>query len=206
MNIKIDNTLEALKQGDLDKLCGVYAIINAIRLGASSEILNKKIQRELMRSALQYLCKREMLQETLRYGMSSRNFSKLADKLLERSNRIVDATLKITRFPGDGELSENFIQNELSRNAPICARLKGPFDHYTVISGMTPKRYLLTDSNGLSWINRSSLRSRNSSAPTRLRIQLKSLFSISVDGAEMDTMEQISARSKRLWEMEEEVM
>lgn len=206
MNIRIDNTLDALKQGDLDKLCGVYAIINAIRLGASSEILNKKTQRELMRSALQYLSKREMLQETLRYGMSSRNFVKLADKLLERSNRIVDAKLKITPFPRDGELPENFIQNELSRNAPICARLKGPFDHFTVISGMTQKRYLLTDSNGLSWINRSSLRSRNSSAPTRLRIQLKSLFSISADSAEMDTMEQICSRSKRLWEMEEEVM
>ncbi|MEL6413556.1 MAG: hypothetical protein AAFQ15_01290 [Pseudomonadota bacterium] len=206
MNIRIDNTLDALKQGDLDKLCGIYAIINAIRLGASSEIMNKKTQRELMRSALQYLSKREMLQETLRYGMSSGNFIKLANRLLERLNRIVDATLKITRFPGDGELPENFIQNELSRNAPICARLKGPFDHYTVISGMTPKKYLLTDSNGLSWINRSSLRSRKSSAPARLRIQLKSLFSISVDSAEMDTMEQISSRSKQLWEMEEEGM
>ncbi|MHA7858776.1 MAG: cysteine peptidase family C39 domain-containing protein [Henriciella sp.] len=206
MNIKIDSTLDALKQGDLDKLCGIYAIINAIRLGASPEIINKKTQRELMRSALQYLSKREMLQETLRNGMSSRNFIKLADKLLERSNRIVDATLKITHFPGDGELPENFIQNELSRNAPICARLKGPFDHFTVISGMTQKRYLLADSNGLSWINRSSLRNRNSSAPARLRIQLKSLFSISADRTEMDTVEQISSSSKRLWEMEEEGM
>ena len=202
MNIKIDTPAIALKQGDLDELCGIYAILNAIRLAVSQDAINTRKQRSLIKTALQYLSKREMLQETLLYGMSSRNFVKLANKLVERSNLITSDPLIITPFSDNEELQEKFIQTQLSRNAPVCARLKGRFDHYTVISGITDTRYLLTDSNGLSWINRSSLRADAGSNSARFRIPTRCLFSISKIRAKASKMKLTGNRSKRLWEIE----
>lgn len=206
MNIRAIDTQNALKQGDLYELCGAYAIINAIRLSASSEKMDKRTQRDLAKTALRFLSKREMLQETSLHGMGSRSFMKLADKLVARANLVTNTALRITTLSGTGMAPEEFIKSELSRNAPLCARLKGPFDHYTVISGMTDTRYLLTDSSGLSWINRSSLKIRTGSASARFKIQSKSLFSISSTKAAMNSIEQTDGSSKRLWEIDEDAI
>jgi hypothetical protein len=42
-----------------------------------------------------------------------------------------------------------------ANKAVLCA-LYGPHDHYTVIAGYTPSRWLLHDSSGLRWIERAA--------------------------------------------------
>ncbi|MEL6667024.1 MAG: hypothetical protein AAFQ24_12915, partial [Pseudomonadota bacterium] len=75
-----------LKQGDLDRLCGVYAIINAIRQADKIEALPKTAPRLLFETAICYLSKKNILGEAIEYGLNSKRFRKVAMRLIKRAN------------------------------------------------------------------------------------------------------------------------
>lgn len=73
---------------------------------------------------------------------------------------------------------EHFIEFELKHGHPVCVRLQGQIDHFTVIAGMDKKRYYLFDSHGHQWIKRSSLSFEGRASGSRYVIDEKSVFSI----------------------------
>lgn len=142
------------QQGELDYLCGVYAVINSSRAAAGHyRHLSSTDCRELFAALLLELEQTNNLATATAYGMGGRQISRLlkaADRwLLDwygihlsfkkpfHTRRTVEtaAFLGTCRHHLEGLGSSTIL------------RLSGRSEHWTVLSGMTDRRLLLIDSN-----------------------------------------------------------
>ncbi|WLE97384.1 MAG: hypothetical protein QTN59_00830 [Candidatus Electrothrix communis] len=140
------------KQGGLDGLCGVYSIINALKL--VNEYSNEESQ--------------ENFNKIIRYLDSERNLSKLIINGLDINligqvmNNVQDlGIVKEQPFKGKGEtsLSEFWTAMQYFLNEPyraILLGLSGVHDHWTVVQSISDKQLQLLDSDGLKKLNRSA--------------------------------------------------
>ena len=77
-------------QGSLDRLCGIYSILNAIRW-ANPNAQNSP--QRLFDCGLGYLIKRKKLNSIMFEGMSRRVWLKMATHIVAEHNRMVDHPL-----------------------------------------------------------------------------------------------------------------
>ena len=140
------------EQGDLDGLCGVYAVVNATRLAAHPHHrLRAADCYGLFAALLAELAHEGRLRGFVATGLGPRVMNRLlrrADRWLRKRHGLA---LEVSRpfakrdQPGSEECLR-VLAEHLAR--PGTAAIVGSDEHWTVVRADTPKRLLLADSDG----------------------------------------------------------
>ena len=180
-NVATAAHLHPYAQGRLDGLCGVYAIINAVRLAAPLDHqLEHGACEQLFRQAVSLIDPLYLLRTSLVWGFTRQRWQ----ALLNRLSRLPIAggrAIVITRLTGPSvaSLHELLIERAIRAHRPVLGLLRGTYDHFTVVSGYTPTRLILFDSWGYHWVERRSC-GVGRATPCRHRIAVKSVQTLEV--------------------------
>ncbi len=153
--------LEPFQQGELDYLCGLYSVINAIRLlvaGSGSPLGQSQAER-LYAAGIRHLSANSRLRACATSGMGGPEWRNLTDHLCRRVEPMVGIKVRskrpFARRRPAPEAIYSAIESSLASERPVLLLLGGTYDHYTVVSGMSAARLLLFDSFGFHWVTRS---------------------------------------------------
>lgn len=165
-------SVRPFRQGDLDSLCGVYAVINATRL-LCPEISHADVA-ALFGTLIGALSRRRIrLTDAVAYGLNIRTVRALALVACEYINNEFEIRLRTRRphKPRHASRMHRFwrtLQAELSKGNVVIVGLSGHLAHWTVAYRITDKSVRLADSDGLKVL----LRSRCTLRPARRFYQL----------------------------------
>jgi hypothetical protein len=151
------------EQGALDYLCGIYAAINALGLVAAPRIImSDKMALSLMQTAIDYLHQKNHLCITFTDGMRFGLQLRLTRVLAKTMADMTGLRFHIEK-PLFGQKACNrqhliqAIEQGIMAGSAVMLCLENTYDHYTVVSGYSPSRFYLHDSDGLSWVARGSV-------------------------------------------------
>ena len=153
---------DPLHQGDLDGLCGLYAIINAVCIvSAPVRQLNGRDVRWLMKSGGTYHNQEQALPKVMIKGMSAKKQRKLASHLLDALCQRTGVKLVARSRPsasGGPRRLQLFrtIEDSLAEGAAVLVCLQNTHNHFTVVVGCSETRLYVADSDGLHWFLKSS--------------------------------------------------
>jgi hypothetical protein len=147
----------AYRQGDLDGLCGVYAVVNAVRY---VEALNEDQCEVLFRRLIRALGRGNRAHETLLWGMGSRKLKGLvaAARRCRFEDRELAFAVRPLRLRGKSRCLPGLwaaLEGELGPTCVALVGITGVTDHWCVVYRVTAKTLWLLDSAGRSWIRRS---------------------------------------------------
>ena len=140
------------EQGDLDGLCGVYAVVNATRLAAHPHRrLRAADGYDLFAALLAELADEGRLRGFVAAGLGPRVLAPLLRKagrwLRERHGLGLEVSRPFAkRDQPEPEECLRVLAEHLARSG--TAAIVGSDEHWTVVRGVTPKRLLLADSDG----------------------------------------------------------
>ncbi|MEJ7925738.1 hypothetical protein WG908_03085 [Sphingobium sp. AN641] len=155
--------MEPLRQGELDGLCGLYAILNTVRLLAYPDRHLHPIQtRKLFKRGIEVLADRQELKIALAEGMQSGMWEMLCQALSFEIHSITGFRLRrrsvfASKIGVTPSGIAKAIRYHLDHGRPVLAVLGGKYNHWTVIAGYSRHRLHLFDSYGYCWINARSL-------------------------------------------------
>jgi hypothetical protein len=177
---------EPLKQGELDCLCGLYAIVNALRLLLAAHPLKRREEKRIFNRGVTWLCLRSQLALALLVGSGDAVWREMLADLLDEAGEITGRTLRMTqplRDVGAPQPAHVFelIEAAICQRQPVLVEVAGYLQHYTVISGYTANRLNLFDSGELNTLWRQHcLKERTTDLQTHI-IDPRSLTILSVD-------------------------
>jgi hypothetical protein len=140
------------EQDDLDGLCSVYAVVNAVRLAAHPHRrLSVAECRGLFAALLAELADEGRLRGFVAAGLGPRVLARLlrrAGRWLRKHHGLALEVRRpfAKRDQPQPEKCLRVLAEHLAR--PGTAAIVGSDEHWTVIRGVTPRRLLLADSNG----------------------------------------------------------
>ncbi len=176
------STMRPVIQGACDGLCGLYCIINAIRLVmAPHGQLSHEDDRALFTAGVRFLARNGKLPEAVHSCVSERVWPQLAKHLVARAQLLVGRKILLERLmlPKDASVHETlrYIETMIISGKAPCIFLRGSYRHYSVISGFTPASLKLFDSYGYHWLRRRYCGTTGS--PTALhRIHVQSIIAL----------------------------
>ena len=141
-----------LELGDLDGLCGVYAVVNATRLAAHPHRrLSATDCYDLFAALLAELADAGRLRGFVAAGLGPRVLARLLRRAGRWLRKRHGLALEVSRpfrkaDQPDPERCLRVLTEHLAR--PGTAAIVGSDEHWTVVYAVTPKRLLLADSNG----------------------------------------------------------
>lgn len=154
--------LVPLRQGDLDWLCAIYAVINAARLllkqqGVSLSLVESS---RLYAEASERLARKGALHEALTWGVEQRRQLAIARHV----GTLVsgeDFTVSVER-PVHARWSVQhmlaWIDDSLTAGKPVMIRLIGAeLNHFTVVAGSSPNTLRLFDSGDRHYVRKDSI-------------------------------------------------
>ncbi len=168
----------AYRQGDLDGLCGVYALVNALR---HVERLNENQCEVMFRRLIRALGQGHRAQETLLWGLGFRKLKGLVvaaarcrfeDRELAFGARPLRLKGKDRSLPGLWAA----LDEELGPTCVALIGITGATDHWCVIHRVTAKTLWLLDSSGRTRIRRARCTVRASR--TRHCLELREILVI----------------------------
>lgn len=153
--------IQPADQGDYDGLCGLYCIINAVRLVmAPHRQLNRDEARALFVAGVRFLQRRGSLPNAVHSCVREREWPKLAARIVSKAQTLTlrPITLEQPGLPDDTSIDDTLLRIEMMINAgkAPCVFLRGKARHYSVVSGYTPVSLRLFDSFGHKRILRRS--------------------------------------------------
>jgi hypothetical protein len=187
--------LKRLEQGDLDALCGLYAIINAVRISLyPRHKLRPRELRRLFEAGLTSLSRSRRLRAVVTDGMRLHVWSNLCDAVLAEASQIVGgAFLRRDILVGEDRLSERdgvrCIKRSLRDGAPVLVALMGSYNHFSVIASFSATRFNLFDSRNRKWVWIRSVSFEPAAANSPHFIPPPSVIAISVSSASSDASE-----------------
>lgn len=140
-----------IQQGELDGLCGIYSLINAIRLVKYEAGAFRAVESEALFSFAVYrLADRGDLRERICTGVPWAVLKQVGQHMAKvASNESVELRVfPIKRGQADRIAA---IKRHLLCGRPIIASVHRD-EHYTVLTGWTPTRAVIFDSSGNSWV------------------------------------------------------
>lgn len=146
-------------QGNLDGLCGVYAVVNSVR-NMISKRLNGEEEKELFRQLIAKLGEEGRLEDALCNGMTVQPLGRLIDSaslfLQTKRGNCLNRQLAFRRPP---EGLQHFWETtfaHLDEHGPgsVILGLGGKYDHWTCISTMSDNTVTLIDSDGMRRLHR----------------------------------------------------
>jgi hypothetical protein len=151
--------LQPLQQGNLDGLCGIYSIINAIRY------LCKEFKHEESFALFHFLigkaAKHGNLNDIITQGLTPKEFKRLLKSALKWLKR--EYNIKIKQQRCRHKKSNRFtlktawqdFSSHLSKKTVILIGFTGKHNHYSVITGITAKTLVTFDSSKMQLIRKS---------------------------------------------------
>ena len=157
--------LKPYEQGALDSLCGIYSIVNAMRV---IEGLSNEESQKLFKKIIAYLEENKSLAETLASGISITVMGTIfKDVIGDQINRAIP-------FQKHTDVSISEFWKEMTRflhekrpkgeKRVILLSLGGLHDHWTIVRKISNKRIWLFDSIGLRNLDRSKCTTRKASS------------------------------------------
>lgn len=171
------------QQGRLDALCGLYALINALRvLHAPHRSLPTRLCKDLFAAGMEALNAKPSSRVAVHSGMTVARQRKLARAILKSA--ILRPLPKIVlRAPlpkaSTMEALDRSLQAAIASGDVLLACFHGRLSHHSVIVGISPARILLCDSDGLRYVLKASIRLPNRQCGS---LVLRSLFPIGPAG------------------------
>lgn len=183
-HVRAARELSPFQQGEFDGFCGIYALINALRLVlAEAHPLSRTECEILFRHAVRFLENKHKLGVCTRSGMSLRVWRPLATDLVRAASDMVSLPLRIERqcsprvdVPWPHVLWR--LRSLIDEQSAVLLVLEGAYRHYTVVSGYSEHRLRLFDSAGFAWINVASCSTPSSDVTARHLIPPASLVII----------------------------
>lgn len=160
VNTKLPNAalISPLWQGDACLgLSGLYAIVNAIRMGlADRRPLNAKEVERLFAAGMRFTNGRLTPEQATVCGLRVSAWRAMAEALVEHTRRITGVRLVVERLmvPVWADRLAAFAtlgEALLGLRVPLMLLRGG---HYTVVSGITRSSLLLFDSRGACWVSK----------------------------------------------------
>jgi hypothetical protein len=142
----------SFEQGSLDSLCGIYSIINAEKIINKTDRENSQA---LFNEIIHFLSRKRQLVNILTTGMILKNLTKIMDEIVGERIPYKELPWRNVATPGlDAfwESMEIFLDGAPGKAVILC--MNGYYDHWTVIKSITPNQIKLTDSYGLSRLQR----------------------------------------------------
>ena len=163
------------RQGNLDSLCGVYAVINSVKAVASTSgcRLTRGECKELFRQLCQVLADGGRLEDALTDGTTIRTFQAMTrrahDWLAAERRVVLGSRRAFGRAPGGLDHFWTRLQNHAVKEGPgsILIGIGGRMDHMSCIRSINDRAILLVDSDGVKFLRRDRC---TVSAPDRRRI------------------------------------
>jgi hypothetical protein len=143
------------RQGELDGLCGIYAVVNAlVLLTAKAAPWTKTYSRTLFRRGVAMVNAKGDLDAVILDGMTPGRWIELVEALTAQVASDLKLDIQVDRLEtGSASIRFTLVQEAveaaLARDALVLVLLDGVHQHYTVITGHTPQQFLLYDSLGL---------------------------------------------------------
>jgi hypothetical protein len=175
--------LEPLKQADLVLLCGLFSVLNAVRLALYPRELDRRQLRTLFRVGIAHLASTRSLKSTLEAGLDERRWYRLARGVLNDVTEQHGVNLRCEPILADCQRKDSegafaTLERHLLAGNPILIGLWGVHQHYSVLSGISAARLTLFDSTGLHWIRRDRCSFMHSGQRLRHRISRHSVFAV----------------------------
>lgn len=161
--------IEPYAQGDLDELCGLYAIVNGIRLANHPKSpLSRTDSMRVFHRGWRFLDRRGYA-DAVREGVSSDLWIKLADHVARYAAKHGIARIHLGRIAQHEEpeglpRTIAVIEETVVGGTPVAVELRKSLNHFTVVSAVTDERWILFDSYGYRWIEKRSLGTRGARA------------------------------------------
>lgn len=145
------------RQGDFDSLCGLYALVNAVRLLHPS--LPKEAAEDLFDHLVDELLHGHSLPGSfVRHGIPATLVVKLGRSCCEFAHDVLELSLALARFPVLRHVSLaaiwNGIRAGLDHGSAIVICVEGGLQHCTVVQRATDKVLHLLDSDGVDELPR----------------------------------------------------
>lgn len=176
--------LQPLAQGELDGLCGLYSVINAVRLALQPYAPVSERQTERMfRIGADWLAAHALLDDAVSWGMAQGPWRRMAAAVLASASRR-GLQLSLQPLLRDGRQRDAAfasIAAAIAQQQPVLVMLHEQLHHFTVISGIGPARLTLFDSAGYRYLARHTCSFRRLPTPTRHRIAPRALLALRVD-------------------------
>ena len=150
--------LAPLRQGELDGLCGLYAVINAVRLVVHPfRPLHRPQLIQLFESGLASLAHSRRLRWSIAHGMTNRTWLRLCDTVVFEAAAITGLELfAVPLFDAAATPSDHDALRTIRRSVrdgwPVLVALLDRYDHTTVIVSHSRTRLVLFDSAGHHWV------------------------------------------------------
>lgn len=155
--------LRPFRQGRLDSLCGLYAILNAVHLLAyPDKQMHPAAMKALFRRGIAILSQQRHLKFTVSWGLDPEPWNRLLARLLPEIEDVAGFRIKQHRL-FEAEIgvkpaaAVQTLRSHIDQGRPIVLILGGAYDHWTVIAGHSDQRLHLFDSYGYCWISTRSL-------------------------------------------------
>jgi hypothetical protein len=148
--------LRPCQQGELDRLCGLYATINCIQLALFPyRRLTEAHRRRLFSVGIGFLHKNKLLRSIIDDGMPNSVLVRLRVLLAEEAGVIAGRRIRLLQLPPDLLSIKDVLRQvrlALRRGDPVMITLWGRYDHTTVVFAFSKQRLFLFDSHGFRWI------------------------------------------------------
>jgi hypothetical protein len=151
--------IEPITQGDYDGLCGLYCVINAVRLvlAPRRELTHEEVK-TLFAAGVRFLARRSCLAEAVHSCIPEHTWVNLAKHVVAAAQPMTNRRILLRR-PKSSEnapIEETMrrIERMVHSGQAPCVFLRGTYRHYSVISGYTPVSLKLFDSFGYRWVLR----------------------------------------------------
>ena len=146
-------------QGNLDGLCGVYAVVNAVR-NISPKRLNGGQEKELFRQLIGMLGNESRLEDAICNGMTVQPLGRLIDAaslfLQATHGTRLGRHLAFRKAPEGLQQFWDAIVEHLDKHGAgsVLLGLGGKHDHWTCVGTMSENSITLIDSDGIRRIHR----------------------------------------------------
>ncbi|MBB4143122.1 hypothetical protein [Rhizobium rhizoryzae] len=145
---------QAVSQGKLDGLCGVYSIINGIGL-IETRRMSEEDRRHLFVYLVDLLDDGRGIGTIVQSGISFRNLGKLIDvaSRLRRSKtrKVVRRQTAMKQIPRDIDEFWDVLGDHVdtAQGRTVILGMSGKYEHWTVVKSISARRMELHDSDGL---------------------------------------------------------
>ena len=185
------SALSPYMQGEFDGFCGLYTLVNALRLlMLPIRPLGYADCKALFRCGIRFLERRDMLISG-GFGMPLPLWHDLADDMVVAASEMMTVPITIERPFQRYDIHWREVLERITRfiddQRPVMLVLRGAYRHHSIVTGYSRTRLRLFDSAGFHWINIASCCTSVDDRETRHRVPPMSLATLRIAAAHGST-------------------